>query len=72
MKFYAEDPQILGATVKNLVPRDLCTPDYNNDYNRNDDDHYYYSNNNSKSFLLIYVLTQHSLTFWYGVRDKLN
>jgi hypothetical protein len=26
MKFHTEDPQILRATVQNLVARDLCTP----------------------------------------------
>jgi hypothetical protein len=25
-KFRTEDPQILGATVQNLVARDFCTP----------------------------------------------
>jgi hypothetical protein len=26
-KFHTDDPQILGASVQNLVARNLCTPD---------------------------------------------
>jgi len=30
IKFLSEDPQILGATLQNLVANDLCTPDVGN------------------------------------------
>jgi hypothetical protein len=53
--FCIEYPQTLGTIVQNLLPRDLCTPDYNNQYDGNYYYYYYYYSNNKSTSVLVFL-----------------